>query len=102
VSRSAYASHPKRDRVKALPWVTLAQAGLVIGRRWRTLSQKDRARLARLVRDSGGRPSNLRPKERKELRKLAEKLDIKGMSRELVTLARGRRGRRKRARCPVP
>jgi hypothetical protein len=102
MSRSAIGSSSKRTRLKALPWATVAQAGLVIARRWRALSGNDRARLARLLRDSGGRPGNLRPKERKELRKLAGKLDLKGMSRELMTLGRGRGGRRKRGRCPVP
>jgi len=92
----------KSDRVKALPWAVLLQAGLVIAKRWRALSQQDRARIARLVRDSGGRPANLRPKERRELRKLAGKLDLKGASRELLGLAGPRRGRRGRRRCPVP
>ena len=88
--------------MKALPWAILLQAGLVIGKRWRALSEKDRARLARLLRDTGGRPGNLRPKERKELRKLAGKLDLKGASRELLGVARPRRGRRGRRRCSVP
>jgi hypothetical protein len=80
----------------------LLQAGLVIARRWRALSEKDRARIARLVRESGGWPGNLRAKERRELRKLAGKLDLKGASRELIGLASPRRGRRRRRRRPVP
>jgi hypothetical protein len=100
VSRSKTTAKLNRDRARALPWAVLLQAAMVIGRRWRALSEKDRARIARLLRDSGGRPRNLRPKERRELRKLARKLDLKGMGRELVGLAgarRGRRGRRRRA-----
>jgi hypothetical protein len=78
VSRSKTASTPAgRDRLKALPWALVLQAGLVVGKRWRALSTSDRARIARLLRDSGGRPANLRPKERKELRKLAGKLDLR-------------------------
>lgn len=90
--------------MKALPWAALLRATVVIGRRWRALSQRDRARLARLLRDSGGRPGKLRPKERRELRGLVAKLDLKGMGRELLGLAgaRRRRGRRGRGRCPVP
>jgi hypothetical protein len=100
VSRSKTASTSTgRDRLKALPWALVLQAGLVVGKRWRALSHSDRARIARLLRDSGGRPANLRPKERKELRKLAGKLDLKGMSRELLGLAGPRRGRRGRRRC---
>ena len=102
VSRSKSVTTSKSNRVKALPWAALLQAGLVIGKRWKALSQQDRARIARLVRDSGGRPGNLRPKERRELRKLAGKLDLKGASRELLGLAGPRRGRRGRRRCPVP
>jgi hypothetical protein len=74
----------------------LLQAVVVIGRHWRELSEKDRARLSGLVRDSGGRLGNLSGKERAELRKLAGKLDLKGIGSELTGLARGRRTRRKR------
>ena len=102
MSKSKLHTKSKRERVRTLPWALLLQAGMVLAKRWRALSQQDRARLARLLRDSGGRPGNLRPKERRELRKLAGKLDLKGMSRELVALARSRRGLRKRRRCSLP
>jgi hypothetical protein len=81
-------------RVKALPWAALARVAVVIGRRWTALSQKERERLTGLVRASGGRPANLSAGERKELRKLVDKLDLKGAGRELLPLVRG--GRRKR------
>jgi hypothetical protein len=98
-TESTTASQSKRDRLKALPWAALLRVGVVMGRHWRALSEKDRARLARLVRDSGGRPGNLSQKERRELRRLADKLNLKGMGRELLPLVRGRRGccRRRRA-----
>jgi hypothetical protein len=67
----------------------------VLGKRWRSLSAKDRAHLARLTRQSRGRPGNLSEKERRELRKLVGKLDLKGMSRELVLLTRARRWRKR-------
>jgi hypothetical protein len=89
----------KRERVKALPWAALLQAVFVVRRHWRSLSEKDRARLAGLVRDSGGRWGNLSAKERAELRKLAGKLDLKGIRRELAGLRRGASaGRRCRRR----
>jgi hypothetical protein len=93
-------SKSKTARVKALPWAALLQAVLAIGRRWRSLSERDRARLAELVRRSGGRLGNLSSRERKELRKLARKLDLRGMGGELRGLLRGtRRGKcRKRRR----
>lgn len=89
----------KRERVKALPWAALLQAVFAIRRHWQSLSAKDRARLAGLARDSGGRWSNLSAKERAELRKLAGKLDLKGLRRELTGLRRGKgAGRRCRRR----
>jgi len=81
-----------------LPWDALLQASVVIGRRWWALSEKDRARLSSLLRDSGGRLGNLSSRERNELRKLVGKLDFKAMSRELLLLTGARRGRGKRSR----
>jgi hypothetical protein len=89
-------SKGKLMRVKALPWAVLLQAGTVLGKRWRSLSANDRARLAQLTRESRGRLGNLSAKERRELRKLVGKLDFKGMSRELLPLTRGGRRRKRR------
>ena len=77
----------------------LLQGVLVVGRRWKGLSSKDRERIKELLSESGGRVNSLSAKQRKELRKLAGKLDLKGMSRELMSLraGRGRRGRRRGA-----
>jgi hypothetical protein len=97
VSKSLTSSKSKSSRLKALPWAALLQAGVVIGKRWRSLSEKERARLSSLVRDSGGRLGNLSERERKELKRLAGKLDLKGMVRELVPIARGGRKRRRRS-----
>jgi hypothetical protein len=85
----------KLDRVKDLPWALMLQIGVVLGRRWRSLSAKDRARLTELMRESRGRLNNLSAKERKELKKLVGKLHPKRTARELVLLTRARR-RRKR------
>jgi hypothetical protein len=88
--------------VRALPWATIAQAGFVIGRRWAALSAKDRARLLRLARESRGSIGNLSLKQRAELHMLAGRLDVKGIGRELLPLARrggARRGRGRRRRC---
>jgi hypothetical protein len=96
VSRRTAARTSKLDRVRALPWVAVLQGAVVIGRRWRALSAKDRARLTGLARDSHGRLGNLSTKERAELRRLVGKLDLSGIGRELFGLAR--RGRRRRGR----
>jgi hypothetical protein len=87
-------SKSKTAHVKALPWAALLQVGFAVGRRWRSLSERDRARLSELVRRSRGRLHNLSSGERRELRKLARKLDVRGMGDELRGLLRGkRRGR---------
>lgn len=89
----------KRQRVKALPWAALLRAGFLVRRHWQSLSEKDRARLSELLRESGGRWSSLSAKERAELRKLAGKLDLNGLRRELRGLRRGTgTGRRCRKR----
>jgi hypothetical protein len=85
----------KLDRVKDLPWLAMLQAVVVVGRRWSALSQKDRARLSRLVRESRGRVGNLSSRERDELRRLVRKLDPKSAGRELLPLMRGGRKRRR-------
>jgi hypothetical protein len=97
-SKSKPESKSKRERVQALPWAALLQVVVVIGRRWGALSQKDRARLTSLVRDSRGRLGNLSTKERSELRRLAGKLDLKGIGRDLLGLARGGGSRRRHRR----
>jgi len=98
VSRSRNTPTSKRERIKALPWAALLQVVVVVGRRWRALSQKDRARLTGLLRSSRGRPGNLSIRERAELHRLLGKLDLRGIGRELTGFARGGRGRRKRRR----
>jgi hypothetical protein len=84
---------------KAVPWATLLQGTMIVGRRWASLSEKERARFSELVRRSRGRLRNLSTKERLELRKLAHKLDVRAMGRDLAPLVlrrRHRRGRRGR------
>jgi hypothetical protein len=86
----------KRSRLQALPWAGLLRVGVVVGKRVAGLPAKDRARLGRLLRDSKGRPGSLGAKEREELRRLVGKLDAKGITRELLPMLGGGRGRRRR------
>ena len=51
-----------KTRLKALPWAALLQAAVVVGKRWRSLSEKERTRLSSLVRESRGRLGNLSAK----------------------------------------
>ena len=82
--------------LRSIPWATLLQGGIVVGSRWRRLSAKERERLRALMRKSRGRIDQLSEKERKELRKLAAKLDLKGMGKELLALRAVRTRRRRR------
>jgi hypothetical protein len=82
--------------VRAVPWAVLLQGTVIVGKRWAALSAKERARFTELVRKSRGRIGNLSVRERLELRKLGHKLDVKGMSRDLMLLSR--RGKRRRKR----
>ena len=84
-----------KSTVGAVPWLTLARVAMVISRRWNALSAKERTQLAQLIGESRGRASNLSSKQRSELRKLARKLDLKGMGRELWPLLRGGKGGRR-------
>jgi hypothetical protein len=95
VAKQAESKSRLKSTAGAVPWVALARGGMIVGKRWSALSSKERARLAELLRDSRGRVSNLSVKQRLELRKLARKLDVKGMSHELLPLLRGSRGKRR-------
>jgi hypothetical protein len=96
----AKASDSKLKRTaRAVPWTALLQGTMIVGRRWASLSEKERARFGELVRRSRGRLRNLSTRERLELRKLAHKLDVRGMGRDLAPLVlrrRQKRGRRRR------
>jgi hypothetical protein len=97
MARTAKKPSSKVDRAKALPWAAMLQGVFVVGRRWGRLTVNERERLRALLAESGGRLNSLSSKQRKELNKLAGKLDLKGMAGELmalraVTRRRGRRG----------
>lgn len=98
MAKSSKQPKSKIEKARALPWAAALQVVVVVGRRWRNLSEKDRARAGRLVRESRGRLGNLSSKERQELRRIAGKLDLRGMAGDLVSVVRGGRGRRGRRR----
>ena len=86
-----------KSTVGAVPWLALVRVVMIVSRRWTALSANERARLTELVRESRGRAGNLSAKQRLELRKLARKLDLKALGRELAPLLRGG-GRKRRGR----
>jgi hypothetical protein len=99
VRRSKSQAKTTGEQLKALPWAALLRGGFVLVRRWKGLSRKDRARLSALLRESAMRPGSLGPKQRRELRSLTRKLDLHGVTRELLPLFRGGRRCGARRRC---
>lgn len=86
----------KLSRVRTVPWLLLAQAGLAANKHWKTLPVGDRERIAQLLRKSKGLPANLTPRERDELRLLLGRLEVGSLARELVPFAlKARRGKRR-------
>jgi hypothetical protein len=97
MSRVHNKSGSPADRVKQLPWTAILAGVVAVGKRWRALSEKERSHLIALIRESGVRPDRMSPKQRKELRRLLGKLDLRGMSGDLGRVVRGvrKRGRRR-------
>jgi hypothetical protein len=84
------------DRARSVPWAAVLQVCGILYSRWRRLSDKDRARAVRLMRESQGRLTRLGSKERDELRGLVRKADLRGLGSELLALRWGGRRRRRR------
>jgi hypothetical protein len=76
-----------------VPWILVFQSALMLRRRWRTLSEPDRARLAELTRKSHGSPLRLTRQERAEFRRIAGDLDLIGLVREMAPVGRHFGGR---------
>ena len=81
---------------RALPWLMLGQAAVVLRDHWGRVSPEDRSRLAQLLKASKGRPMNLTPRQRDELTGILKRLDVMGLSRDVAPIvarrAAGRRG----------
>lgn len=81
---------------RALPWLMLGQAAVVLRDHWNRVSPDDRARLAHLLKASKGRPMNLTPHQREELTAILKRLDVMGLSRDVAPIVTrrvtGRRG----------
>lgn len=81
-------------KIKGLPWLVVLEAVLAAREHWSRLTPAERARLQHLVVASRGRKGNLTRREQLELRKLARKLDLQGLGRNVVPrLTRSRRRR---------
>ena len=84
-------------RLRAVPWLLLFEVARgVQSHVMDTLSPRERRRVAEILRKSRGRPGNVTPAEREELRRLAGKLDLKRMGRDIAPkVIAGRRRRRR-------
>jgi hypothetical protein len=78
-----------------VPWLALLDAGQVAREHWGKLTAAERSKLGRLLRKSKGRLSNLTVRERADLRRLVNKLELPDAGKKLVPFA-GAVRRRKR------
>jgi hypothetical protein len=87
---------PGLARLRAVPWMVVLEAATALRLQWKKLSPDERARMAKLVKKSQGRPSNLSKHERAELKRMVTKLDPAAIGRSLITpLGRGKLGRKR-------
>jgi len=88
---------PSLTRVRALPWLVLFElARTVQAHLGENLTASDRRRVGQIVKRTKGDPRKLTPKDKAELKVIANHLDIKRLGRDLVpTVARARTGRRR-------
>jgi hypothetical protein len=78
---------------KGLPWALVLDVAVVVNSHWQGLKESERRRAAELIRKSKGNPRTLTKRERDELRKIADRLDVPGMARDLIPFARRLRKR---------
>jgi hypothetical protein len=75
--------------------LALAEVAVVVKSHIDRLEPKERSRLVEIVKSSKGRPSNLDDKERRELRKLIDKIGPGELARSVASrvtgIARGKR-----------
>jgi hypothetical protein len=80
---------------KAVPWLLMLEAAMMLRTHWGRLDDKDRRELARIVKKSHGRPDRLTKNERSELVRIVRRLDLITASRKLMPMHGGvRRSRR--------
>jgi hypothetical protein len=86
---------PRLPGRKAVPWVLMLEAAMIMRTHWSYLDSNDRRELTRIVRKSGGRPGNLTRNERSELARIVRRLDLISAGRKLMPLHGGLRKSRR-------
>ncbi|WCB95014.1 hypothetical protein DSM104299_03756 [Baekduia alba] len=69
---------------KAVPWLLLLEAAMVLRAHWGLLDVQDRGELSRIVKKSHGNPRNLTKNERSELLRIMRRLDLVTAGRKLL------------------
>lgn len=73
---------------RAIPWLVVADVAREGRRHWSSqLSGREQRRLLQLLKQSGGRPSTLTDRERRELKRLVDQLDLQTFAKHAVTTA---------------
>lgn len=86
---------PRLPGRKAIPWMLVLEAAMVLRSHWGLLDERDRGELARIVKKSHGNPRNLTKNERSELLRIMRRLDLVTAGRKLMPFHGGvRRSRR--------
>ena len=84
---------PRLPALRALKWAVLFDVLVLTRDHWNKLTPGERAHLAALLRKSRARPGNLTRAERRDVRRLAAKLDLPTLGRNLAPVARRLRPR---------
>ena len=80
-------------RLRAFQWMLLLDVVMVARQHWDLLEPADRRRLTEIMRNV----RNLSARDRKDLRRIAAKLELVGAGRELMPII-GSRGKKKKRR----
>jgi hypothetical protein len=86
---------PRLPGRKAVPWMMLLEAAMVMRTHWSRLDDHDRRELSRIVKKSHGRPDRLTKNDRAELARLVRRLDLITAGRKMLPFHGGVRPSRR-------
>jgi hypothetical protein len=87
---------PRLPGRKAVPWMLMLEAAMIMREHWGRLPSRDRDQLRHLVAKSKGRPTNLTADDREELKRLVRALEPMQLGRRLMPFGGGLRRSRRR------
>jgi hypothetical protein len=86
---------PRLPGRKAVPWMLMLEAVMLMREHWSRLPSGDQRELRRLLAKSKGRPTNLTARDRDELKRLVRALEPFEFGKRLMPISGGLRRRRK-------